>query len=472
MAGNSSQPQRYCTNCGAEVRSGTSFCVSCGNRTQESDVYEATVLGASMGTKDGGRTSLLSKHELRIVSLVAGVLLLLVLTYLLLSLSVLLGLLFLVMLGITILFVRKNRGSQSVSEQRLFESVGRYKQSTQRFYEEGKHRKLAQNTYQQSRRAFQAADIQYRSWRENQAAERERMETFRAIERERNRRWDELTRYKAFFERAYAGSRTSWDWWQAYQDEEVEGQQPSVSSLLQSANDKSEEGRKRITKLEETIPHLLQQDRFGEVDKQLDALREGQEDFRGRESVFVPLVEVHNRIKRFEEWNNYRQELERFIKDLEDLLSSPAVRTSAANRVRFPDPNNGTSLQRNPPQAMGGFSGPTASAPSGSPKEYIDSVVPYMLGRGFSIENRSDTHVTFVRNGEEMDGGTCLVIAVLMLAGLLPGILYAIYLNTRQLHTTLTASIIDGELRLAASGNDKGGRSTLESWIVTQDGFR
>jgi hypothetical protein len=70
----------------------------------------------------------------------------------------------------------------------------------------------------------------------------------------------------------------------------------------------------------------------------LNGIRVKQEDFASEESVFPPLVGVHERVKELDHWIRFREELERLIKDLEDLLDSPAVRTAAANRARFPKP--------------------------------------------------------------------------------------------------------------------------------------
>ncbi len=95
----------------------------------------------------------------------------------------------------------------------------------------------------------------------------------------------------------------------------------------------------RLRDMEGTLSDLLEREEFEQADFLLDGVQAGQENFEGEESVFIPLTTVHERIKGSEGWVNYRENLERFIKDLEDLLASPNVRTAAANRVRFPDPN-------------------------------------------------------------------------------------------------------------------------------------
>lgn len=199
----------------------------------------------------------------------------------------------------------RDRNSSQPSREINLDQIGK---SAQRFYEEASNR--------------------YRNWSEAQTAERER--------KTRRSRFD---RYVGFFERAYGGSQDSLDWWQAYATEEANNEQPPISDLLRSARDRAETGLKRVRGMEESLSKLLQRDEFEKADRLLDEVRAGQENFDGEESVFPPLVAVHERIKRLEGWANYRLDLERFVKNLEDLLGSPAVKTSPANRVRFPDPD-------------------------------------------------------------------------------------------------------------------------------------
>lgn len=233
MSEGSGQPKRFCPNCGTQVRSNTVFCVSCGNRIEGSDGRTEQSARPSIGAPHAGRNSLLGRNEVRFVSLAVGMLLFLVVSYLLLSYSVFLGFLLIVSVVLAVLVIRKNQDSQTVLEQRLFEAVGWYGQSARKAYEEGRHRELAQSAYQQSRRAYEGANARYREWNEKQAAERERIETLQAVERQRGERWSRLDQHKRFFERAYSGSRASLDWWQAYQDEEPDDKQPTVTDSLQ-----------------------------------------------------------------------------------------------------------------------------------------------------------------------------------------------------------------------------------------------
>jgi hypothetical protein len=237
-----SQQQRYCTNCGIEIRPGNSFCVSCGQRLDAGD------------------------------------------------------------------------------EDHVDENTNPIK----KFYEETQTR--------------------YRQWSEAQAAEQQRNEALRAIQSERNARRARFDRYVAFFERVRSGTQTSLEWWRAYKEEEEgasgEGGQ-STAELLASAQERAEAGLVKMRGLEEAFASLLQADSFGEADDFLNRMLAGQEDFEGEDSVFPPLVAVHERIKHLEDWATYRRELEKFVKDLEDLLGSPAVRTAPANRVRFPEPGQG-----------------------------------------------------------------------------------------------------------------------------------
>lgn len=263
----------------------------------------------------------------------------LVVAYLLLSYSVFLGSLLTVLVIVVALVIRRNRGSQTVPEQRLFEAVGWYGQSARRAYQEGRHRELAQSAYQQSRRAYDEANTRYQTLRENQAAERERVEALRRIEWEQSERRVRFDRYRRFFERAQEGSRSSLDWWRGYDTGEFDSDGPPISALLGAAQDRAEGGLDRLREMEGTLVNVLEREEFEKADFLLDGVVAGQENFGGEDSVFAPLVAVHERIKQSESWGNYRQQLERFVKDLEDILESPNVRTAAANRVRFPDPD-------------------------------------------------------------------------------------------------------------------------------------
>ncbi len=91
--------------------------------------------------------------------------------------------------------------------------------------------------------------------------------------------------------------------------------------------------------MEGSLSDMLEREEFEKADLLLDGVEAGQENVEGEESIFSPLVAVHERIKGSESWANYRQNLESLVKDLEDLLDSPNVRTAPANRVRFPDPD-------------------------------------------------------------------------------------------------------------------------------------
>lgn len=333
------QPQRFCPNCGAQARADTVFCVSCGSRIEASDGRTEQSAYPRPKVPEAGRKTLLGQEEVRLVSIVVGALLLLVTAYLLLSYSAFLGCLLIVLAVLAVLVLRNNRGSQTEMERRLFEAVGWYGQSARKAYEEGRHRELAQSAYQQSRKAYEGANTRYQEWNEKQAAERERDEALRRVERERGERRTRFDRYRRFFERAHEGSRKSLDWWRAYDTGEFDSDGSTVSDLLLSAQNRAERGLDRLREMEGTFSDVLEREEFKKADLLLDGVVAGQENFEGEESVFVPLVAVHERIKQSESWGNYRQQLERFVKDLEDILESPNVRTAAANRVRFPDPD-------------------------------------------------------------------------------------------------------------------------------------
>lgn len=333
------QPQRHCSNCGAEVRSDTRFCVSCGKQIGENEGRTEANTRPTIRTTNPRSSDLSGQDNVRLVLVGVGALLFLVVSYLLLSYSVFLGSLLTVLAIVVALVIRRNRGSQTELERRLFEAVGWYGQSAQRAYEEGRHRELAQSAYQQSRKAYEGANTRYQRLRENQAAERERIEALRRIEWERSERRARFDRYRRFFGRAQEGSRSSLDWWRGYDTGEFDSDGPPISALLLSAQNRAGGGLGRLGEMEGTLVNVLEREEFEKADLLLDGVVAGQENFEGEDSVFAPLVAVHDRIKQSESWGNYRQQLERFVKDLEDILESPNVRTAAANRVRFPDPD-------------------------------------------------------------------------------------------------------------------------------------
>jgi hypothetical protein len=98
-----------------------------------------------------------------------------------------------------------------------------------------------------------------------------------------------------------------------------------------------------------------------------------QEDFEGEQSVFPPLVAVHEKIKHSEGWATYRRELEKFIKVLEVQLGSPAVQTAPANRARFPEPGEEHSSQpphEPPPEAEAPVRPPPSEPPTRRIREW------------------------------------------------------------------------------------------------------
>lgn len=119
------------------------------------------------------------------------------------------------------------------------------------------------------------------------------------------------------------------------------------------------------------------------------------------------------------------------------------------------------------------------TAPSGGagPAGYIDAAVPFMVEKGFPVESRSDNYVTFARRGGDLTGRVLLVVAIFSIAGatmaqsalgLVLGVPLFLYFLFRSVRTSLTVAHVGGEARFRVSGNDKGGRSTLEGWLVGQ----
>lgn len=111
------------------------------------------------------------------------------------------------------------------------------------------------------------------------------------------------------------------------------------------------------------------------------------------------------------------------------------------------------------------------------PAGYIDKAVPYMVEKGFPVESRSDNYVTFARRGGDLTGRVLVAVVIFSIlgatmaqsaAGITLGIPLLLYFLFRPVRTSLTVAFVDGEARFRVSGNDKGGRSTLEQWMVGQ----
>lgn len=203
-------------------------------------------------------------------------------------------------------------------------------------------KKFAQNSYQGAKRTYEQANAAYREHSESRAAERERVNRLRAIQREREDLLGQVARYEKLFKRAYDGASFSLDWWRAYEDEESVDEEPATPDLLRSVQERAQEGMEATAEIKSEVENTPYEEGQGieeKTERSLNNLKVRQENFKGEESIFPPLVEVHRRVKGAEEWTRYRKELEEFIRRLEDILGSPEVRTAAANRARFPDPS-------------------------------------------------------------------------------------------------------------------------------------
>ena len=115
------RPQLYCRNCGAQARPGNAFCVSCGERLNVERNTRPIVRGS-----DPRNRSLLDQGNTKVALYGAGVLLLLIVAYLVVSYSVLLGFLLIGLSVLAVLVVRRNRGRQTRFEKRVFEIAYRY----------------------------------------------------------------------------------------------------------------------------------------------------------------------------------------------------------------------------------------------------------------------------------------------------------------------------------------------------------
>ncbi|MDQ3375808.1 MAG: hypothetical protein M3533_02795 [Actinomycetota bacterium] len=281
--------------------------------------------------------------------------------------------------------------------------------------------------------------------------------------------------YRRFFERAYEGSRDSLNWWRGYDTGEYDDERSSVSELLVSAQRRAERGRDTLREMESALENLLWQETLEKADLTLNDVRAGQEAFGGEESIFAPLVAVHEKIKGAEGWKTYRQELEKLIRDLEDLLGSPSVRTAAASRARFPEPDRphapGTAAARSPD-----FHRPTGApqtAPIGAGvslghrlvsthphQKCIDRAEAFMVGKGFSVRRGGST-VTFARDRQI----NWLLFVVFLLFGVFPAIIYAAFVAAAPVRTTLVTTPVDGGTELTVQSDDGKDAAVLEGWI-------
>ncbi len=272
------QPRQHCSQCGAQARSGNSFCVSCGQQlasnSQERDVRENEDFKLSIGSEASeGHSSSDSS--------------------------------------------RPQTNPDSASDE---------------------IKKVVRDAYKWSRDTYERANASYQEHSQNRATEQERLEKLRAIEQERSDIRAEFGRYEALFQESHKGSNYFLDWWRAYDNGEF-GEGSRIADLLHAVRSRAEGGLQRVREMEAELAEYTEENEFRDKARlSLNNLKVEQENFKSNGSIFPPLIEVHGGIKSLDGWRRYTEEFEGFIRDLEDRLDSPEVSTSAANRARFPSP--------------------------------------------------------------------------------------------------------------------------------------
>ncbi len=315
----SDRPQQYCQHCGTRARTDNAFCVSCG----ETLVSASTTRVGNNHKAASGKSNVQGSVQKYtdgqdIIPYILAAAFVMIAAYLMIGYSMVWGISFIILGLLAVAMVRRTRGSQTDFEKHVFEKLPEYREHIQK--------------------ASGRATSQYREWDQARTIRIQEEAKTRTTEREHNELRNDLGQYRILFQRAYTGSHYFLDWWQAYANDELKDES-SVPAYLTILKERSEAGLQRIEETEVALDEYFGTDKFSEKAKlHLNNLKVAQENFGGSETIFTPMVAVHNSIKGADGWVRFQEEFEKFVKDLEDLLDSPMVRTEAANRVRYPDP--------------------------------------------------------------------------------------------------------------------------------------
>ena len=217
----------------------------------------------------------------------AGALLLLIVAYLLLSYSVPLGFMLICVCVLTVLIVRRSRGSQTGLERQGFEAASRYKQSAKITYE--RHKLAA-----------------------------------------------EFKRYKAFFAEAQEGSLHFSEWWNQYAQDHQTRNPISVPSLLDEVTKRAKAGYEMMEDWEAEFTDLLAEGQFSGARFALTRVREGQEEgvletenpHGTGKSVLTPLDEAQRQLHNEKGWSRYKEEFAQFRLKLTKKLRSPVFKAA------------------------------------------------------------------------------------------------------------------------------------------------
>lgn len=311
--------QQYCQHCGSRIRTDNAFCVSCGKSLSEDSSTSETGARSAYSKEShigGSAQTTANGQDITPYILIAAIALITI--YLIVIVSAFWGMVFAILAVISVGLLRQSQGKQTEFEKQVFEKLPEYKQSAQK--------------------ASAEAGSRYREWAQARTTRLQEEARNREIDRELSENRVALERYRTLFRKAGSGAQYFLDWWRAYADDEAK-ENSSVPSHLNTLRERSEAGLQKVEEAERSLTQYSGSEEFAEQAKiYLNNLKVDQENFSGPDTIFTPLVAVHNSVKDIDGWVRFQKELEEFAKNLEDLLNSPAVKTEAANRVRFPDP--------------------------------------------------------------------------------------------------------------------------------------
>lgn len=310
--------QQYCQHCGARLRTDTAFCTACGKSLVSNTSGQASSSRPSSEQSNASSSTQNTAEGQDITPYIIVAAIVLITVYLFVSYSVFAGIIFAIVAVVGVGWFRQSRGNQTEFEKQIFEKLPEYKQSV--------------------KKASGQASSQYREWNRTRTNRLQQEADIRAKEREFSERRVELEQYRTFFQRACAGSDYFLSWWGAY----ANGESKEMSDIpvnLNTLRRRAETGLRKTQEAETVLNQYSGTEEFAEqANLYLNDLKVGQENFHSSETIFTPMVAVHNGIKDVDGWVRFQGEFERFVKDLEDLLGSPAIKTEAANRARFPNP--------------------------------------------------------------------------------------------------------------------------------------
>lgn len=330
----SDQPRRYCTQCGAQVRLGNAFCVSCGKRIElEADVDNNVGTVTNVERLSTRRSDHQGQNPTQILVYTFGGILLLLIAYAMLSYSLLIGTLFVVSVGFVIMKVRQTKGSHTRLEENILGTVDKYKESARQAYEQDKHKELAKDAHQKSKEMYEGVNTRYQEWRSEQSFKRDLSE-LRAS-------WNQ---HEEFFQRIQTGARYFAGWVEDYLFE-LEPAHRSIIGYLHEARNIAQVDLNRVAECRESS--VGNSAPSGSSREQVLSLSES------LESDSAQAIEI---LKRFRDsfqnvdgWDEYKEKFSVFLSECETLLRhepSDKVESPLITKLprwlevnHFPDPH-------------------------------------------------------------------------------------------------------------------------------------